>query len=50
MTVGIGDKLGVHEILSLLGKGGMGEPSHETADHRGAELGDELTRGAPRRR
>ena len=25
MTVGIGDKLGVHEILSLLGKGGMGE-------------------------
>ena len=25
MTVGIGDRLGVHEILSLLGKGGMGE-------------------------
>jgi serine/threonine-protein kinase len=25
MSVGIGDKLGVHEITSLLGKGGMGE-------------------------
>src|SRR5688572_739148 len=25
MAVGIGDKLGVHEITSLLGKGGMGE-------------------------
>jgi serine/threonine protein kinase len=25
MTIGIGDKLGVHEILSLLGRGGLGE-------------------------
>jgi eukaryotic-like serine/threonine-protein kinase len=25
MSIGIGNKLGVHEILSLLGKGGMGE-------------------------